>query len=170
MRHRTSPHRPLCHSAAAQYQLPTPIAHPELEQDAYKGYRMAYDPYPAATSYDNDNAIVYNRGDTPPSGYHPQPPTPMLDVQPPLQPLDYDEYDPTGDHGPYATSFEYHKREGGTAPMEPDRDIAIEQLALKLFASGNAGVNWAEEMDNMGLQGEYYYPPTTYSEIGRAHV
>jgi hypothetical protein len=145
-----------------QYQLPTPIPHLELKQDTYKGYRTAYNPYPAATPYDDDD-VVSNCGDTPPSGYHPQPPTPTLDARPPLQPLDYDEYDPTGDHGPYATSFEYHKRKGNTAPMEPDCNITIEQLALELFASGNPGVNWAEEMDHMGLQGEYYHPPTNYS-------
>jgi hypothetical protein len=138
-----------------RYQLPTPIAHPELEQDAY-------DHYQTATSYDNDNDVVPNRRERPPSGYHPQPPTPTLDAQPPLQPHDHDRYYPTSDHNPYTTSFEYHEYEGGNVPMESNRDVAIEQLAHDLFASGNTGVNWAEEMDNTRLQGEYNIP-TSYS-------
>jgi hypothetical protein len=44
-----------------QYQLPTPIAHTELEQDAYKGYRIVYDHYPDAMSYDDSDVIVPNR-------------------------------------------------------------------------------------------------------------
>jgi hypothetical protein len=124
---------------------------------------MAYDPYPVATSYDN---VISNCGDTPQGWYQPQPPTPILDARPPLQPLDYDEYGSTSDHGPYATSFEYHEREGGITPMEPDHDVVIEQLAREHIASDDRSRSWAEEVE-MGvdwtLQGEYrlatYSPP-----------
>ena len=42
--------------------------------------------------------------------------------------------------------------------MEPNCDIVIEQLVHELFTTGNTSVNWSEEMDNMGLHGEYYTP------------
>jgi hypothetical protein len=96
---------------------------------------------------------VYNRGDLPPARFHTQPPPP--DAQPPYQPPDRDGYDPTSDHGPYTTPFDGHEHEGG-ASAEPDHDAVIEQLERELFASGNTGVSWAAEMDNMGLHSEYY--------------
>ena len=34
----------------------------------------------------------------------------------------------------------------------------IKQLSLKMITSGDANMNWAEEMDQIGLQGEYYTP------------
>ena len=143
-------------------RLPTPTAHPELKEDAYEGYGMAYDPYPAATSYDDDD-IVSNRSDTPQGWHQPQPPTPilLLDARPPLQPPDCEGYSSTSDHGPHASSFEHHEHEGDTTLLEPDRDVTIEQPARELFASGNTRISWAEGMDYIGLQGEY--TPTNYS-------
>ena len=143
-----------------QYQLPAPTTHPELERHTYEGYRIADEHAVVASSDDYEGDDTYNHGDPPPTWFHTQPPP--LDAQPPDQPPDHDGYDPTSDHGPYTTPFDDHEHEGG-ASAEPDHDAMIEQLGRELFASGNPGVNWAEEMDNMGLQGEYYYPPTTYS-------
>lgn len=56
---------------------------------------------------------------------------------------------------------DHHKESSNTANTEP-RDNTIGQLMCELSTVGNIGVNWAEEMDTRGLQGEYY-PPTNYS-------
>jgi hypothetical protein len=96
-----------------RYQLPTPTAHPELKKSAYEGYGIADEHAVVTSSDDYEDNDMYNCRDPPPSGYHPQPPTLMLDVQPPLQPLNFDEYGSMSDHGPYATLFEYHEHEGG---------------------------------------------------------
>ena len=101
---------------------------------------------------------MYNHVDPPPAWVHTQPLP--LDAQPPYQPPDHDGYNPTSNHSPYITPFDCHEHEGGTT-AELDHDITIRQLACKLFASSNTGMNWAKEMDNRGLQGEYYCPPTT---------
>jgi hypothetical protein len=139
---------------AVGHRPPTPTTHPELERHAHEDCGTAYKPPTVAMPYDNDDIVVSNRGDTPPSGYQPQLPNPTSNAQPPLQPPDYDEYT-TSSHDPHSTLFGYHENEGDVAPMEPDPDLAIEQLAHEMFASGDTGVNWAEEMDEMGLQGEY---------------
>jgi hypothetical protein len=115
-----------------RYQLPTPTAHPELERHAYEGYGIADEHAVVASSDDDEGDDVYNRGDPPPARFHTM-----------------------NDHGPYTTLFDGHEHKGG-ASAEPDHDTMIEQLERELFASGNMGVSWAAEMDNMGLHGEYY--------------
>jgi hypothetical protein len=141
-----------------EHQPPTPTTHPELERHAHEDYRAAYEPPTVTTQYDDDVVVVSNRGDTPPSGCQPQPLP--LDAQPPYQQPDHNGYNPTSDHGTYTTPFNGHKHEGG-ANTEPDRDLAIEQRAHEFLASDNTGVDWAEEMDIRGIQGEYY-PPNNY--------
>ena len=37
-----------------RHQLPTPTAHPELEQGMYEGYGTAYDPPTAISTHDNN--------------------------------------------------------------------------------------------------------------------
>jgi hypothetical protein len=126
---------------------------------------MGYEPPMVATPYDDDIVVVSNCGDTPPSGCQPKPPNPILNAQPPLQPPNHNEYT-TSSHDPHSTLFGYHENEGGVTSMEPDRDLAIEQHACELFASGNTDASWAEEMEmEMAFepQGEYmvssYSPP-----------
>ena len=147
-------------SHTGRYQLPAPTAHPELERHMYEGYGIADEHTIVTSSDDYEGDDTYDCGDPPPTWFHTQPPP--LDALPPYQPPNHDGYDPTSDHGPYTTPFDSHEHEGG-ASAEPDHDAMIEQLERELFASGNPGVNWAEEMDHMGLQGEYYHPATNYS-------
>ena len=56
-----------------RYQLPSPTAHPELEQDMYKGYGIADEPTTAATSNDHEGHNVSNHGDSLPAWHHPLP-------------------------------------------------------------------------------------------------
>jgi hypothetical protein len=149
-----------------RHRLPTPTAHPELEQGTYVGHGTAYEPPMVATPYDDDDIAMSNHGDTPLGGCQPQLPNPILDTQTPLQLPDHDRYT-MSDHGPHTTLFEDHKYKGSNTPMEPDHNVVIEQLTHKLFTSGNTDASWAEEMEmEMALepQGEYiqagYLDPT----------
>ena len=85
------------------------------------------------------------------------PPPTLHDAQPPTHPFTH----PQLGLDSHVMPLGYCDNEGITH-AEPNHDITIEQLTHKLFASGNTGGNWTEEMDHMGLQGEYN-TPTIYS-------
>ena len=67
-------------------------------------------------------------------------------------------------YDPYPAATSYDDDDEGITHMEPDHDITIEQLTHELFASGNTGGNWAEEMEQeIGLATQGEYTPTNHS-------
>ena len=85
-----------------------------------------------------------------------QPPTPISDAQPLLQPLDHNGYDVT----------DYHNElDNGAASAEPEPD-SIERLTFtqELELLGQGYGDWTTKMEiGIGAQGEY--TPATYSPL-----
>jgi hypothetical protein len=145
-------------SPTTRYQIPTPTAHPELNQEVYEGYGMAHEPAIAATSYDNDDDDdVSNHGDTP--WY--QPPIPIPDNGYPAPQLEHNGYDTANEYNEHIVLFDGY--ESGANP-KPEHDSVIEQLVHELVVSGDTSRSWAEEMEEeMGFTVQGEYTPTTYS-------
>ena len=147
-----------------RYQLPSPTVHPELEQDTYEGYGIADEPTTVATSNHHEGHNASNRGDSPPAWHHSLPS--ISNAEPPTHaPPELDMYNTASDPNSHTTLARYcDDDDEGIAHTEPDHDIAIEWFAHELFASGNTGGNWAEEMEKeMGLATQGEYTPANYS-------
>ena len=147
-----------------RYQLPSPTAHPTLEQDTYDGYGIADEPTTVATSNDHKGHNASNHGVSPPAWHHHLPS--ISNVEPPTHlPPKLDIYAMASDLNLHTTPSGYCDNDNeGIAHMEPNHDIAIEWLAHELFALGNTGGNWAEEMEQeMGLATQGGYTPANYS-------
>jgi hypothetical protein len=89
-------------SPTTRYQIPTPTAHPKLNQEVYEGYGMTHEPAIATTSYD-DNDDVSNRGDTP--WY--QPPIPIQDNAYPAPQLEHNGYDTANEYDGHVVPFDW---------------------------------------------------------------
>ena len=121
----------------------TPEAHAVLEKPTKN----------APLPYDDG---LFEHGDSPTAWY--QPPTPISDAQPAPTSCQYETSNTADDYDTCIVSFAGDTSSDNGASTAPDHDVMMEQLTHKIFASSNTDGNWAEEMDQMVLQGEYYSP------------
>ena len=153
------PHQQQQHSNNTQ-SPPAPTTHLEPERKVYEGYGIANEHPIATTSHDNDDG-AFECEDSPATWYQPPTTTP----EGARAPREHDVGITMVDCNMHVASFKHYKElDNGATNTEPDHDTMIEQLARKVFASGNTDRNWAEEMEQeMGLATQGEYTPANYS-------